>query len=105
MLVVFDKEYLKSLYVEGKCDDKKHWFQPEIVSKYVRVIKLMCSVKDVSDLIVYKSLHYERLKGNKQGLSSVRVNNKYRIEFEEWYEEGETIATICNITELSNHYD
>ncbi len=62
MLVVFDKEYLKSLYVEGKCDDKKHWFQPEIVSKYVRVIKLMC----------YNSLRYERLKGDKQGLSSVR---------------------------------
>ena len=95
MLVVFDKEYLKSLYVEGKCDDKKHWFQPEIVSRYVRIINLMC----------YNSLHYERLKGDKQGLSSVRVNNKYRIEFEEWYEEGETIATICNITELSNHYD
>ena len=96
MLVVFDKEYLKSLYVEGRCDDKKHWFQPEIVSRYVRIINLMCSVN---------SLHYERLNGDKQGLSSVRVNNKYRIEFEEWYEDGETIASICNIIELSNHYD
>ncbi len=72
MLVVFDKEYLKSLYVEGRCDDKKHWFQPEIVSRYVRIINLMCSVKDVSSLMSYNSLHYERLKGDKQGLSSVR---------------------------------
>ena len=105
MLVVFDKEYLKKLYDEGKCDDKKRWFQPETVSKYVRVIKLMCSVDDVTSLSKYNSLHYERLIGDKQGLSSVRINNKYRIEFEEWCEEGKNVATICNITELSNHYN
>ena len=29
---------------------------------------------------------------------------QYRIEFEEEFEDGQTIATICNITELSNHY-
>jgi len=34
----------------------------------------------------------------------VRVNDKYRIEFEERTEGAETIATIVNITELSNHY-
>lgn len=42
--------------------------------------------------------------GDKAGLSSVRVNDKYRIEFEEHVEGSETIATIVNITELSNHY-
>ena len=50
------------------------------------------------------SLNYERLEGNKEGLSSVRVNDQYRIEFEEEFEDGQTIATICNIIELSNHY-
>ena len=52
----------------------------------------------------YNSLNYEKLKGDKEGLSSVRVNDQYRIEFEERTREGETIATICNITDLSNHY-
>ena len=33
-----------------------------------------------------------------------KVNDKYRIEFKETIKEGEQIATICNITELSNHY-
>ena len=37
-------------------------------------------------------------------MSSVRVNDQYRIEFEEEIEDGMTIATICNIKELSNHY-
>ena len=44
------------------------------------------------------------LEGDKHGLSSVRVNDQYRIEFEEQFENGQTIATICNIIELSNHY-
>ena len=52
----------------------------------------------------YKALHYEHLSGDKQGLSSVRVNDQYRIEFEEETESGKSVATICNITKLSNHY-
>lgn len=52
----------------------------------------------------YGSLHYEHLHGNKEGLSSARVNDQYRIEFEEFVKDGETIASICEITELSNHY-
>lgn len=52
----------------------------------------------------YGSLHYEKLQGDKAGTSSVRVNDQYRIEFTEEVEEGQTVATICNITELSNHY-
>ena len=66
---------------------------------------MRCSVEDVASLMMYNSLHYERLIGDKQGLSSVRINNKYRIEFEEWCEEGKKVATIYNITELSNHYN
>ena len=51
------------------------------------------------------SLHYEHLKGDKRGYSSVRVNDQYRVEFTEEVVAGQEIATICNITELSNHYN
>ena len=104
MEVTFDKIYLKELYKLGKTDDKKHRFQPEIIRKYIRVIDLMISLPDTMALTKYNALHYEQLKGNKTGLSSVRVNDQYRIEFEEKTVENQTIATICNITELSNHY-
>ena len=104
MQVRFDKDYLKELYVKGKCSDKKHRFQPQIVTKYGRVIDLMIAQNNVLGLMKYVSLHYEKLRGDKAGLSSVRVNDQYRIEFKEETEEGQEIATICNITELSNHY-
>ena len=61
-------------------------------------------VPDVTSLMQYNLLNYEKLTGDKKGLSSVRVNDQYRIEFEEYTKDGETVATICNITDLSNHY-
>ena len=103
MEINFDKKYLRDLYVTGEAD-KKHRFQPQIIRKYIRIIDLMIEKADVTTLTQYKSLNYEKLKGDKAGLSSVRVNNQYRIEFEEQVKDGEIIATICNITELSNHY-
>lgn len=89
--------------VSGKAD-KKHRFQPQIIRKYIQIIDLMRFEENVNGLMKYNSLNYERLKGDKDGLSSVRVNKQYRIEFEEVTENGKQIATICNITELSNHY-
>ncbi len=65
---------------------------------------MIINANSVNDLARIGSLHYEHLEGNKKGFSSVRVNDKYRIEFFEEIEEGQKIATICNIVELTNHY-
>lgn len=105
MTVLFDEDYLKQLYVSGRSNDRKHRFQPSVIAKYIQVIRLMCAVNDVSELKRYNSLNYEKLKGNKIGLSSVRINTRYRIEFEEIVEGGEVYASICNIIRISNHYN
>ena len=104
MKVLFDKKYLGNLYEKGNSGDKKHRYQPQVVKKYKKVVDLMRDTPDVLSLAKYNSLHYEKLVGDKAGLSSVRVNDQYRIEFEEIKQDNEVIATICNITELSNHY-
>ena len=52
----------------------------------------------------YKGLNFESLQGDKQGISSIRVNLKYRIEFTVTDTGLESFATVCNILELSNHY-
>ena len=104
MIVTFQEEYLKELYQDGQVKDKKHRFQPQIVKKYTRIVNLMIEQKNVIGLTKYGGLHYEHLHGDKEGLSSVRVNNQYRIEFREILEGDKTIAEVVNITELSNHY-
>ncbi len=104
MEVTFEKKYLQRLYKLGKTTNKKHRFQPQIIRKYIRVIDLMINLPDIVAFTKYNGLNYEKLKGDKVGLSSVRVNDQYRIEFEEKTIGEQTVATICNIVELSNHY-
>lgn len=104
MEITFDKEYLRQLYEDGKTTDKKHRFQPQVVSRYQLRIKTLELAQGVEELYPLTSLHYEVLKGDKAGISSVRVNNQYRIEFTVKQVTSETVVTICNILELSNHY-
>lgn len=103
MIIEFDKDYLRELYEKGVAD-KKHRFQPEVVKKYVKVINIMKNASRVEDLYPFASLHYEVLNGGMKGIESVRVNDKYRIEFERSIEGEEVKVTVCNILELSNHY-
>ncbi|MEE1222908.1 MAG: type II toxin-antitoxin system RelE/ParE family toxin [Bacteroidaceae bacterium] len=103
MVVTFDKDYLRELYEKGK-GDKKHRFQPDIVKRYINRINTLKETNAIEDLYELKSLHYEVLKGDKAGVSSVRVNDQYRIEFTVSSQDGETIVYICNILELSNHF-
>ena len=104
MVVTFEKDYLRELYEKGRSSDKKHRYQPQIVKKYTRIVDLMIELNNVMGLTQYGGLHYEHLHGDKEGLSSVRVNDQYRIEFREIIEGEKTIAEIVNITDLSNHY-
>ena len=105
MVVVFEKEYLSELYYNGKCSDKKHRYQPDIVKRYKQRIDMLNAASSIESLYKFNSLEYEVLSGDKAGVSSIRVNNKYRIEFVVSHEsDGKERLTICNIIELSNHY-
>ena len=104
MEIVFEKEYLREMFYEGKTRDKKHRFQPQVISRYIRVLNILDSVEKVEDLFRFHSLHYEKLSGDKAGLESVRVNHQYRIEFKSSFKDSKKTITICNIIELSNHY-
>ncbi len=103
MIVTFGKDYLRELYETGK-GDKKHRFQPDIIKRYKRGVDYLKVANKVEDLFLFPSLRYEVLKGDKAGISSIRVNDQYRIEFTVSTQEAETIVSICNILELSNHY-
>ncbi|MBR3303125.1 MAG: type II toxin-antitoxin system RelE/ParE family toxin [Bacteroidales bacterium] len=104
MIVIFEKDYLKELYENGQANSKKFRFQPQIIKKYTRIIDLMIEVPNVMDLMRYVGLHYEHLRGDKEGLSSVRINAQYRIEFREIVEDKKSVAEVVGITDLSNHY-
>ena len=102
MEITFEQDYLRELYYDGVTRDKQHRYQPQIVKKYIRVVNILDSVEKAVDLYRYRALRYKKLVGDKVGLESVRVNDQYRVEFKTSAKGG---ITICNITELSKHYN
>lgn len=76
-----------------------------MLKRYRRGIDYLKWALRKEDLFRLNSLNFEALKGNKAGRFSIRVNNQYRIEFTIEENSEEPVLTICNIVELSNHYD
>ena len=105
MIVTFEKDYLKDLYNKGECSDKKHRYRSDVIKRYKRGVDYLKWASRKEDLFRINSLRFEALKGNKEGRFSIRVNDQYRIEFSICETQEESILTICNIIELSNHYD
>jgi proteic killer suppression protein len=105
MVVTFDKAPLRDLFEKGKTKDKQYRFQPDIIKRYRKRIEVLAKTEKIEDLFAINSLNYEVLRGNKQDISSIRVNDKYRIEFTVKEGSVEPVITVCNILELSNHYE
>ncbi|HSV11533.1 MAG TPA: type II toxin-antitoxin system RelE/ParE family toxin, partial [Hanamia sp.] len=79
-------------------------YSSEVVKMYRKKLVILENARDSRDLRMFKSLHFERLTGNKLGLYSIRVNDKYRLEFLINNEMDIVIEEIIIIEELSNHY-
>lgn len=105
MIITFEEDYLKEYYETGMSDNKKHRYQPSVIKSYKRSIDYLKAASSKEELYPIKSLHFEALHGKKKGLFSVRAGIHYRIEFTLKETLEEPILTICNIMELSNHYD
>lgn len=104
MFVEFDKEYLRELFERGRTSDKQHRYQPEVVRGYQKAVFLLSSANSVTDLFRNNALNYEVLKGDKKGVSSVRINKQYRLEFIVREVVNEQIITVCRLLDISNHY-
>lgn len=104
MYIEFDKEYLRELYTDGKTSDKKHRYQPKVIKGYQKAVFLLSSANAITDLFRNNSLNYEVLQGDKKGISSVRIDRQYRLEFTVREELNEQIITVCRLLDISNHY-
>ncbi|WP_302396294.1 type II toxin-antitoxin system RelE/ParE family toxin [Leyella stercorea] len=104
MNIVFDKEYLSDLYFNGKTNDKKHRFQPEVVRSYQKAVVILANAERIEDLYVFKSLNYEVLVGDKKGISSVRCGRQYRLEFIVNDNSEDITIKVCHLLDINNHY-
>ncbi|HEY5463474.1 MAG TPA: type II toxin-antitoxin system RelE/ParE family toxin [Hanamia sp.] len=102
MKIYFNNKYLEEL-AESEPKGKKK-YSLEVVNMYRKKLVILGNVRNSSELRAFKSLHFERLRGDKSGLYSIRVNEKYRLEFFLNKEMDIIVEEIIVIDDLSNHY-
>ena len=77
-----DVEYADKTLATLESDDPSPTRLPVPVIKAARrKLTVLRAATDDRALRNWKSLHYEKLKGDREGQRSIRVNDKYRIVF------------------------
>jgi len=104
MVVKFGKDYLRELFEDGKCSDKHHRYQPIVIKKYVLRVVTLQSAPNIEALYPLNSLNYEVLTGDKAGISSIRIDKQYRLEFIVGLDSAEPTIIICTLEDITNHY-
>ena len=101
MIIVFDKIELQEIYEKGYSENRKFWFQPEVVKQYIKIITILLAIEKIEELYQLKSLHFKKLLGSKFAFQSIRNNKKYRLECIISYD---IYMLVGKILSISNHY-
>ena len=105
MNIEFENTALEELYTNGTTRDHKYKrLSKDIVKQYIKVVNYMKAARRLEDLFLIKSLHYEKKKGDLNGVDAVWINNQYRLLFNSTPDER-GIAVNALIFEISKHYE
>ena len=87
--------------VVGACSPK---LPSDLVKRYVKVVNFLRAAWRIEDLFLIKSLHYEKKKGDLNGVDVVWINDQYRLLFRSSPDEAGIIVNAL-IFEISKHYE
>lgn len=105
MKILFRNQLLADLYEGKKVNDKLFKSNPTIIKQYIKTVDKLFALRRIEDMYVLQSLKYEKLLGDRVGQSSVRINDQYRLIFEEIMSDKEPFQVeIFALEEISNHY-
>ena len=105
MNVEFDDKALEELYLLGETNDKKYKKLPQnIVKRYIKVVNYIKATPRLETLFLIPSLHYEKKKGDLNGVDAVWINDQYRLFF---HSSADNRGIIVNALffEISKHYE
>ena len=76
-------------------------FGREIVKAFRKRMQMIRAARDERDFYAMKSLHFEKLKGERQGQYSVRLNQQWRLILE--FRKQGTSTTVVIISIVDYH--
>jgi len=102
MIVKFDNKDLEDLF-EGKVNHKTRKIDLTLIKKFIKTVKLLSYIENVSKLTQHAGLNFESLKGDYKGKYSVRVDSRYRLILR--IENDQVlIDQILVLEQLTDHY-
>lgn len=79
VLLEFNDDNLRRLYTEP--DFRLPSMGTNLMKQYRKKTGLLASAHDERDLRAMRSLHFEKLAGDRRGQNSIRLNDQYRLIF------------------------
>jgi len=76
----------------------------EIILQFKKKIQILISIESINELNSFRSLHFEPLKGKRQGEYSIRLNLQYRLIFK-IEQDNQLVIDLIVIQEISKHYE
>lgn len=105
MNIEFEDKALEELYTQGSTVDGKYRkLSKDVVKQYIKVVNFIRAARRIEDLYYIKSLHYEKKKGDLNGVDAVWINKQYRLLFNS-SENEEGIVVNALLFEISKHYE
>ena len=104
MEINFDNKEIRDFVLSGIADSRPYskWrSNRQLRLDLDKVMRILSTVDNCNELQLYKALHYEQLKHDRKGQSSVRLGfkSKFRLIFTEVNN-----GIVINIIEISEHY-
>jgi proteic killer suppression protein len=90
----FKSKKLEALYTEEKGARK---YGPKVVKAFFEVMAVISAARDERDLRALKSLHYEKLKGNRSHQHSLVLHSGFRLIIEREIDEQGRYVLIITI--------
>jgi toxin HigB-1 len=74
----FKDAKLQRSFVDGKDHAR---LGINVFRAFVQKVQILADVESEADLYAIKSLHFEKLSGDRQGQRSIRLNKQFRLVF------------------------
>lgn len=92
MKIEFDDDDLRRLYEDATFNHPR--FGSDIVRAFRKKVGLLVAADTELALRNYKALRFEKLKGDRAGQHSIRLNEQWRLVFRIENDDGKTIVII-----------
>ncbi len=97
MRVEFEDDDLRRLYTDPGFRIRQ--FGPDVTAAFRKRMAVLVAAKDERDLYALKSLHFEKLSGDRLGQRSIRLNKQWRLIFRMEEDEGGRLVIVVEITD------